>query len=267
MADPSIRLSNSAVAASGSDLAIGITGTPADGELILFIQAANCDPTFPTLSLSGFTEIAKRVDADFRILYMWGKIASGEGTNPTYTSSHVGATLARSCGVVLVFQNANSSLPTNAVTNHDTSSDTTFNFSALTTTKDGSYDLVVVSHDGNVGSSANNYSSWGTSLSELFDFKDGGSGYAGIGVAGVTRASAGSQSATTVTSNASDKSVAIRVEVEPAAAAGGQPTQKRAGGVPWMGQHGAGFPSAIQRWIRRESGLQVPAYYRERRAA
>lgn len=48
---------------------------------------------------------------------------------------------------------------------------------------------------------------------------------------------------------------------------GGQPTQKRAGGVPWMGQHGAGFPSAIQRWIRRESGLQVPAYYRERRAA
>lgn len=52
-----------------------------------------------------------------------------------------------------------------------------------------------------------------------------------------------------------------------AAGAAGQPTQKRMGGVPWMGQHGAGFPSAIQRWIRRESGLQVPAYYRERRAA
>lgn len=31
----------------------------------------------------------------------------------------------------------------------------------------------------------------------------------------------------------------------------GQPLAKRVGGVPFMGGHGAGFPSAIQRWIRR----------------
>lgn len=70
----------------------------------------------------------------------------------------------------------------------------------------------------------------------------------------------------TCTFTAGEAVGAVAVEIK-AAAAGGQPTQKRAGGVPWMGQHGAGFPSAIQRWIRRESGLQVPAYYRERRAA
>ncbi len=44
-----------------------------------------------------------------------------------------------------------------------------------------------------------------------------------------------------------------------AAAAAGQPTSKRSGGVPFMGAHGSGFPS-VRRWIKRDSGLSVPTW-------
>lgn len=42
------------------------------------------------------------------------------------------------------------------------------------------------------------------------------------------------------------------------AAAAGQPTSKRFGGVPFMGAHGAGIPSAVRQWMRRDSGLFAP---------
>ena len=38
----------------------------------------------------------------------------------------------------------------------------------------------------------------------------------------------------------------------------GQPTSKRFGGVPFMGAHGAGIPSAVRQWMRRDSGLFAP---------
>lgn len=41
------------------------------------------------------------------------------------------------------------------------------------------------------------------------------------------------------------------VRVPEAATASGQPATKRAGGIPWMGAHGAGFASAARRWIAR----------------
>ncbi len=42
------------------------------------------------------------------------------------------------------------------------------------------------------------------------------------------------------------------------AAAAGQPTSKRFGGVPFMGAHGAGIPSAVRQWMRRDSGILAP---------
>ncbi len=42
------------------------------------------------------------------------------------------------------------------------------------------------------------------------------------------------------------------------AAPSGQPTSKRFGGVPFMGAHGAGIPSAMRQWMRRDSGLIAP---------
>lgn len=43
-----------------------------------------------------------------------------------------------------------------------------------------------------------------------------------------------------------------------AGGAAGQPTSKRFGGVPFMGAHGAGIPSAVRQWMRRDSGLFAP---------
>lgn len=271
MVAPSVRLSASGPFTTSTTCAVTVTGTPADGELILAICQDNENPPFAAPAITGFSTIASIATADWNPLYILGKIASSEGTNPTYTSTWSGGAGGLSpCMGILVIQNAKTSgLPTNTASTHDTTASTTFSIPALTTAVNDSLDLVAVTHDGNVGSNSNNYSAWGSSLVEVLDFSDtaGTSGYAAFGVAAVSRATAGSQAATTVTSVANDKNVAIRIEVEPAAAgAAGQPTQKRMGGVPWMGQHGAGFPSAIQRWIRRESGLQVPAYYRERRA-
>lgn len=219
MADPSIRLSNSAVqTSSGANIAVGITGTPADGELILFIVGWNESPSFSTPAVAGFSTIASIVTADWNPLYILGKIASSEGANPTYTCSFTGGSKdGSSSAVVLVIQNANSSLPTNVASTHDTSGSTTYSIPALTTTKNGSFDLVAVTPDGNNGTGPPNFSSWGSSLAELFDIcPSSPNNYAQLGVAGVTRASAGSQAATTVTGVSSDKNVALRIEVEPA---------------------------------------------------
>ena len=43
-----------------------------------------------------------------------------------------------------------------------------------------------------------------------------------------------------------------------AGGAAGQPTSKRFGGIPFMGGHGAGIPSAVRQWMRRDSGLLAP---------
>lgn len=42
------------------------------------------------------------------------------------------------------------------------------------------------------------------------------------------------------------------------AAAAGQPTTKRFGGVPFMGAHGSGLQAPVRQWIRRASGLMTP---------
>ena len=222
MADPSIRLSNSATqTTAGANISVGITGTPVNGELILFIVGWNETPSFSTPAVTGFSTIASIVTADFNPLYILGKIASGEGANPTYTCSFTGGTKdGGSSAVVLIFQNANSSLPTNTASTHDTTASTSYSIPALTTAKAGSFDLVAVTPDGNNGTGPPNFSAWGTSLAELFDISPSSpNNYAQLGVAGVTRASAGSQSATTVTGVSNDKNVALRIEVEPAAAA------------------------------------------------
>lgn len=50
----------------------------------------------------------------------------------------------------------------------------------------------------------------------------------------------------------------VRITITSSSAASGQPTSKRFGGVPFMGAHGAGIPSAVRQWMRRDSGLLAP---------
>lgn len=219
MADPSIRLSGTAALASSSTCTVSITGTPADGELILAVCQDNENPPFASPSIPGFSVIASITSADWNPLYVLGKIASSEGTNPSYTATWAGGAGGLSpCMGIFVIQNAKGSLPTNAATIHDTSSNTSFSIPGITIAAAGSLDFVAVTHDGNTGTGANNYSSWGDSLVEVLEFQDSSNGnYPAFAVAAVNRASTGARSATTVTSGASDKNVAIRIEVEPAA--------------------------------------------------
>lgn len=220
MADPSVRLSASA-SGDADSVAVSITGTPINGELILFYLSWNESPTFSVPTISGFTIVGQITSADWNPLYVFGKIASSEGANPTYTANFTSGTNdGSSVGAVEVWQDASASLPTNVATAHDTSASTTFTFPALTTAANGSSDVVVVTQDGNVSAAVGNYSSWSDSLAEVFDINDGGSRYGAMGVAHVTRATAGTQAAGTVTSIAIDKNVAIRFEIEPAGGGG-----------------------------------------------
>lgn len=209
-----------------SSLSLAPGGTPASGETILIIVSGNESPPFSTPACTGFSTVASITTADWNPLYILGKIAGGSEGSSYSVSWSGGARDGGQCGVILVFQNANSSLPTNVASTHDTSASTTLSIPALTTAKNGSFDLVAVTLDGNVGMSGG-YSSWGSSLVELFDLADASNGsFPNLGIAGVTRASAGSQAATTVTSGSSDKNVAIRIEIEPASGGGGSPTVK-----------------------------------------
>lgn len=221
MADPSVRLSGSATQTSGgANISVSVTGTPANGETILFIVAWNETPAFSTPAVSGFSPIASIRTADWNPLHILGKIASSEGTDPTYTCSFTGGSKdGGSSAVVLVIQNSTGALPTNTASVHDTSASAAFSIPALTTLTNGGLDIAAVTCDGNNQDASPNFASWGTSLAELFDIAPGGfNAYSMLGVAAVTRASAGVQAATTVTCDISDKNVALRVEV-PAAGA------------------------------------------------
>lgn len=224
MAAPSIRLSASNEAGSNS-VTVTLPSAPAAGELIVFLAAANDNdsPPVATGTVTGFTQLGA-IDGDFNAVRAFGKIAGGsEGTS--YTCTFTGGVAAGSvCGVVLVFQDADSSLPSNVTTIHDTSASTTYSIPSLTTTAADSYDLVAISSDGNNASAASRFSSWGSSLTELFDFSAtyGGGNWGNLAAAGTTRATAGLQAATTVTSSDNDKNVALRIEIK--AAGGGSPS-------------------------------------------
>lgn len=231
MADPSIRLSNTNIGATSSNVAVAITGTPANGETILIYVCTNESPPFSTPSCSGFSSVASITSGDFNRLDVLGKIASSEGTNPTYTASFSGgAEDGFSSVAVRIYQNSTGSLPTNTATAHDTSASTTFTFPALTTATAGGLDVVMVSSDGNTNSAAGNFASWSGSLVEVVDIAPGaGNEYAMLGIAEVTRATAGVQAAGTVTCDVNDKNVAIRLEIPAAGGGGGTPAPRLLG--------------------------------------
>lgn len=218
---PYIRLQNAAVKASSSTSVVNITGTPIDGELILAVCQDNENPAFATPTISGFSSIASRTDADWNPLHILGKIASSEGANPSYTSTWAGgAGPLGPCMGIFVITNADSALPTNTATTHDTTSDTSFGIPGITIAAVDSLDFVALTQDGNIGVGAGNYSSWGDSLVEVIEFSDPDYGnYPAFAVAAATRTATGARGSTSVTSGATDKNVAIRVEIKPPSSA------------------------------------------------
>ncbi len=218
---PTLRGSGTSASGGTSDLVVVTDVAAEDGDLILIITDVNITPPFPTPACTGFTIIESSPESDYNQTVLLGRIASGDGD--TYTITGWGSVDGSKTAVVLIYQDADSSIPSNAVSAYDSSASTTWSIPALTTGAANSIDLAIVGFGGNIDMGAPpNFSSWGDSLTELFDTgaNTGGFYYSGMGVAHATRVSAGTQAATTVTSGNSDVNTAIRVEIKAATVSG-----------------------------------------------
>lgn len=219
---PSLRGIGTGSASGTGNISVTTDNAPVDGDLILIVTDVNTSFAFPSPACTGFTPMHDSPTSTYNRLSLLGRIASSNGTSYTIT----GFTLVdgSSAATVLIIKDADSALPTNIVSALDSSSNTTNTIPALTTAAANSLDLAIVGFGGNVDMGAPpNFASWGDSLSELADIgaNVGGFYYAGMGVAAVTRASAGLQAATSVTADTADVNTAIRVEI--LAAGGGPP--------------------------------------------
>lgn len=202
-----------------SDITVTTSASAVDGDLILIVTDVNTGAAFPTPTCTGFTPMHTSPNSTYNRLSLLGRIASGNGTS--YTVSGFTAVDGSSAAVVMIWQDADSVLPTNIVSALDSSSGTSNAIPAITTAAANSIDLAIVGFGGNNDmGAAPNFASWGDSLSEIADWATNAFGayYAGLGAAAVVRASAGLQAATTVTADTADVSTAMRIEIK---AAGG----------------------------------------------
>ena len=216
----SLRGSGTSSSGGTADLVVVTDETPVTGDLILIVTDVNITPPFPTPACTGFTIIETSPPSDFNQTVLLGRIANGSETD-TFTITGWGSVDGSKIAVVLIYQDADSVLPTNAVSAYDSSASTTWSIPAITTAANDSVDLAIVGFGGNIDMGAPpNFSSWGSSLTELFDVGANVSGfyYSGLGIASAVRASAGLQAATTVTADGNDVNTSIRVEIK---AAGG----------------------------------------------
>jgi len=213
MADPTPRGFGSNGGTGDGNLSVTTSAAAVAGDLILIAVNINNSGSgaHPTPACTDFTPLGNSTASVWSRTTLLGKIATGsEGSSYTVTGFGTGGgTDYKTVGVVIISDTAGT-LPTNIVTTPDASSNTTWSIPAITMAAAGSMDFACVGAGGNNSVGATLFSSWGSSLSELIDR---GTTFAAIGVATAIRASAGVQSATSVTSGTSDVNAAIRVEV------------------------------------------------------
>ncbi|HZQ35373.1 MAG TPA: hypothetical protein VFD32_05535 [Dehalococcoidia bacterium] len=200
----------------GDSVTVTTSAGAVDGDLILIFVNTNNDVSgaHPTPAASGFTSLGSSTASVWSRTTVLGRIASGNGSS--YTITGIG-TVNNAEVAVVILSGADSALPTNIVTTPDASSNTTFSIPAITNAAANSLDVACVGYGGNVDQGLPpNLSGWGGSLTGLIDDAfnvGGGNCYAGLGVATATRASSGSQAATSVTAAVADVNAAIRIEV------------------------------------------------------
>lgn len=197
--------------------------TAAQEDDVIYIavqQNPSSEDNYGVVTITGFTQIAEIDNTESG--FEWGRTTlmrrvAGDSEGTTYT---VNTTVSQDAlsGVALTVIGANTAAPDpTIVTNEDTSTNTTADIPAITTEFNNSWDVVVMGCGGSVTQGFSNWlTSWGDSLVED---EDNANAWASIGLAHVIRASAGVQSATSVTQNAADRSLAIRFEVAKAVAA------------------------------------------------
>lgn len=214
---PTLRGSGTAGSAGTGNQSVTTSASAVAGDLILIVVNVNntSSGVHPTPASTGFTSLGASTASVWSRTTLLGKIASGSEGSSYTISGFTGADAK--FAAVIIYSSVDSALPSNIVTTPDASSNTTWSIPALTTAAANSLDVAIVGYGGNVSQvNGGTLSSWGGSLTELIDNNvDGGGGnfFAGLGVATATRASAGLQSATSVTAGVSDVSAAIRLEV------------------------------------------------------
>lgn len=222
---PAVRGSGSAGSPSTTNQTVTTSASAVAGDLILVVINVNntSSGVHPTPSISGYTSLGASTASVWSRTTLLGKIAGGsEGSSYTVT----GFTGADAKYVaVVILSSVGASLPSTIVTTPDASSDTTWSIPAITTVGANSMDMAIVGYGGNVSqNSGGTLSAWGGSLTELIDNNVDGGGsnfFAGLGIATATRASAGTQAATSVTAGVGDVSAAIRLEILDAGGGGG----------------------------------------------
>ena len=253
MADPAVVQAKSARQATGSPVSVTLDAAPTEGNTLYAIVSGESD----LFALSGWAEEWQVDLTGFQRLRaaIFSKVA---GASESATVSVTNTSAQDTTLTVIEVSNAGTF---SLGTGQDQSFDTSPTVLGQTTAANGALHVPCVFHA--ASDSTTNTAPSGYTAADILAAANTLVAYKTIVTAGAT----GDQ---TFAAGAGGGGTGYTrgFVIEPTGGGGGgQPTQKRAGGVPWMGQHGAGFPSAIQRWIRRESGLQVPAYYRERRAA
>ncbi len=205
-----------------SDITVTTSASAVDGDLILIVTDVNIGAAFPQPTCTGFSPLENSPNSTYNRLSLLGRIASGD--DDSYTISGFTG-VDSSAAIVMIWQDADSVLPTNIESALDSASGTSNAIPALTTAAANSIDLAIVGFGGNNDmGAAPNFASWGDSLSEIADWATNAFGayYAGLGAAAVVRASAGLQAATSVTADTADVSTAMRIEIK---AAGGAATK------------------------------------------
>lgn len=227
---PSLRGIGSGSASGTGNISVTTDVGATDGDLILIVTDVNTSFTFPSPACTGFTPMHDSPNSTYNRLSLLGRIASGNGTS--YTITNFTLVDGSSAATVLIIKDwEGTTLPTNIVSALDSGSNTTNTIPAITMAAANSMDLAIVGFGGNNDyGTPPNFASWGDSLAELADIgaNVGGFYYAGMGVAAVTRVSAGLQAATSVTADTADVSTAIRLEIKAAGGAATKaPTPKR----------------------------------------
>lgn len=211
-----------------------------------------------TVSASGFTSKTQGFSSagfnDVHWALLWKRAGGSEGTSYTaswttnsYKTSMLGLTYS---GCVT------SGDPFEAVATGSVGFSSTITVPTITTLTDNAWWVSYVASHADNGNAAQ----WTppSGHTEDGDRDQAGAGHKLIATAGAT----GTANWTAVNS---DNSVGVSLSLKPAGATAGQPTTKRFGGVQFFAGRGPA-QQGMRQWIRRQSGLSVPAYM-ERRVA
>jgi len=209
-------------ATSGTTIVVTPSGTPANGS-ICFIYVSfslTSGGANPTVTITDFTQVTSQDPGTFFYGTLFAKLC-GASEGSTYTANISGGSWDEVYIAQVSFAGANAGTPYGTpVQAWAGSESTTLAIPALTTTVNGSIDLVFLAPDANtgVGGAGFNVTAWAvhTEVVEQPAYT-----YGGLAVAKRIAATAGSQAATSATGSLARRPWATRIEVYEGAGGGG----------------------------------------------